>query len=550
MRRLILCAKARHRGVASSRNICVPSGRPNGEDVGAIMILALVFLVAVSLVIVALISWVGTSLTATAAFSTERTNEYAATSAVDLAINNSRYQFDNGVSPSDPMHNAVEPAPCWNTAGQIGGGAAGQPPAIDGVTMDVWCSMQWQPQSSQTRVITYSVCPSSVSNVSCGAQPLLQAVVAFDDYPPGLGTVSLTPVPCSSRTATNGGTCGESQTQISWQWNPEVPEVSGLQYTSGTAGSSIPLTINGTDFVNGMTVTFTEEANNVPYGSDPNVMTLQNVTGVTCTTASTCSVIVPAPTNVTVGPSYFVTVTTPGGSSQAETMSGTYPSGTPSGSYIVFSYGPPTPAVTSLSGTTSGAITGGANVTVNGSGFYSTPNFQLGVQFCLLPGGTTCYSPLSPPTVISPTQLNVVSPPVSSAGTYFIQVKTIGLTGGTQTTSDDFTYSVQVPIIFGLNTTTGPSGTPVTISGYNLLANSTVVWAQDVNGVASNTTTNSTSVTYNAGVGGNPPSITAVVPVLPNNNQPYFPIITDPSPNQTLTSQPYNESSDIFNYTT
>ena len=63
------------------------SSRPSSRDEsGAILVLALVFLVAVSLIVVGMLSWVGTSLIATASFTNERSAETAATSAVNLAI--------------------------------------------------------------------------------------------------------------------------------------------------------------------------------------------------------------------------------------------------------------------------------------------------------------------------------------------------------------------------------------------------------------------------------------------------------------------------------
>src|SRR5271165_3425571 len=45
------------------------------DESGAIIILALVFLVSVSLIVIALLGWVGTSLTASAGYSDERATE-------------------------------------------------------------------------------------------------------------------------------------------------------------------------------------------------------------------------------------------------------------------------------------------------------------------------------------------------------------------------------------------------------------------------------------------------------------------------------------------
>ena len=86
----------------------------SGDESGAVIILALVFLVAVSLIVTGMLTWVGASLHATGSFQNERDVEYAATDAVNLAIQNTRYTFDYGttnpnVSPATPMLNNPTP---------------------------------------------------------------------------------------------------------------------------------------------------------------------------------------------------------------------------------------------------------------------------------------------------------------------------------------------------------------------------------------------------------------------------------------------------------
>src|SRR5271167_2923032 len=72
------------------------------DESGAVLILALVFLVAVSLIVIGLLGWVGTSLTATASFSNERSVETAATSAVNLYITQTRYAFATQLVNASP----------------------------------------------------------------------------------------------------------------------------------------------------------------------------------------------------------------------------------------------------------------------------------------------------------------------------------------------------------------------------------------------------------------------------------------------------------------
>ena len=89
----------RARGLAASwgsERGAAPSRKD--DESGAVIILALVFLVAVSLITTALLTWVGGSLHATGNFTDERNVEYAATNAVNLAIQNTRYVFDYGTT--------------------------------------------------------------------------------------------------------------------------------------------------------------------------------------------------------------------------------------------------------------------------------------------------------------------------------------------------------------------------------------------------------------------------------------------------------------------
>ena len=467
--------------------------RNDQDETGAVIILALVFLVAVSLIVLALLSWVGTSLTASAKFTDERTVETAATSAVNLAIQNTRGTFTSA------MVNASPPVQCW---GSTSSSAPASSLTVDGQTFDVWCSMVWQPfsQSAQIRTVTYSACPDPTTGAQCAADPTLQAIVAFDDLPGGATIIPANhPVPC---TTPPNGYCGESMTQQSWQWNPDVPSVSSISVTSApstalSGGQPITMQVNGSGFVPGATVNFVQETGpnpgpgvvpavaNVPVtppGQEQGVIQSATVTpnSVSCTGAgnTNCSLQVTVPAVVS-GPDYFVTVTTPGGTSPYQAS--------PAGPYIHFAYTPVTPTVTSISGNTSGAITGGTLIQVNGSGFYSVPNFAAQVIFC---SASPCVTTGSNPTgwlasdvkVTSQNQLTAISPAVSSTGitypaSFFIEVNTVGGAGGSSSNPNDiFTYSVQVPIIFSISPSGGPAGTALTINGYNFVSGSAVAW--------------------------------------------------------------------------
>ena len=89
-----------------------PWTRRQNDESGAVLVLALVFLVAVSLIVTGLLTFVGTSLTASGTYSNDRNLEYAATDAVNLAIQNTRYSFDpySLLDAASPQSLALSPA--------------------------------------------------------------------------------------------------------------------------------------------------------------------------------------------------------------------------------------------------------------------------------------------------------------------------------------------------------------------------------------------------------------------------------------------------------
>ena len=140
--------------------------------------------------------------------------------------------------------------------------------------------------------------------------------------------------------------------------------------------------------------------------------------------------------------------------------------------------------------------------------------------------------------------MTAVTPAVSAAGTYYIQVEVFNVYS-TQTNvsvpSNLFTYSVQAPLIVSLSPQSGTTGTTLTIAGANFLTGSTVGFCP----VAKyDFTSFACTVTPTAGaVPSNPPvtatQITVSVPTLATGN--YYPIVTLPSTYNTIpASQPYN----------
>lgn len=176
------------------------AARPTTGDQGSVIILALVYLTAVSISVLALAGWSSTSLHTTNAFSSVREFQDAARSTTELAMQNIRY-----APQLNSTQNASPPVACW------GSGASSGLTSIDGYSMNVWCSTVWNPTSGDTRVVTFSTCQSTVSATACAASPYLQVVVTYDDYPPG-GAAAVAG-PC-----TDWNWCGQGMTVDSWIW--------------------------------------------------------------------------------------------------------------------------------------------------------------------------------------------------------------------------------------------------------------------------------------------------------------------------------------------
>jgi hypothetical protein len=522
------------------------------DEAGAVLILAMIFLVAVSLIVAGLLTFVGNSLTATADFTSERSIETAATSAVNLAIQESRINF------ASQMQNAFggpttavssQPSACWFV-----NGSPQQPPSFNGEQIDVWCSMIWQPFSATTRTVTYSACPSTETNVACAAAPLLQAVEVFDDYPPGVGVPLINPVQCNFY-----GYCGQSASQVSWLWRPTVPTVTSISPTSTSIAGGTPMTITGTGFLPGSSVTFTDESGGTPSSTNGVVtvpgsqVTASNCTG-TSSTCTTLSLTAPAVTSGipsgSFGASYFVTVTTPGGTSQFVQPGG------------VLNYTTFTPTVTGISGTQEsngvpgGSITGGSTVTITGTGFFNTYTAAGASQFAAqvwfwcdtatnsnCPSGGSSFQG-SDVNVTSDTSLTAVTPAVTAPGNWYVQVDTFG--GDSTQTTYDFNYGVQVPIIIDLSPSSGAAGTNITINGGNFLTGSTVAFYLDQNGNPTGSAISASIVSGSL----TPTTMTVTVPttgMTPNSQ--YFPVITLPAISGysgPTSSQTYNEPADIF----
>ena len=152
---------------------------------------------------------------------------------------------------------ATSPAPCWGS-GTVDSSLSFKSgkstnPAIN---VAVWCSTTENLTSEQTRIVTFSACqltPAlaalsySAGGLQCAANPLLQAVVAFDDYPPQ-GAVPFTQ---QCNISQDGLSCGQGMTLEDWSLNgqlsntiiitspaPTAAVVGGMTYTATAASPS------------------------------------------------------------------------------------------------------------------------------------------------------------------------------------------------------------------------------------------------------------------------------------------------------------------------
>ena len=202
------------------------------------------------------------------------------------------------------------------------------------------------------------------------------------------------------------------------------PTVTSISPTSGTTSGGASVTITGTDFVDGATVTI--------GGNDATSVTVASATSITATT--------PAHAAGTVD----VVVTNP--DSQTGTLAGGY-------LYVA----PPT--LTSIS-PNSGIVAGGYTVTITGADFVTVPSVTFGGT----PAATVAFA--------SSTSL-LVTVPARSAGT--VDVVVTNADGQSGTLTDGFTY-VPPPTITSLSPSSASTagGSSVVITGTDFVSGATV----------------------------------------------------------------------------
>jgi hypothetical protein len=183
------------------------------DETGAVLILALAFIIVVSVVVLTLNSWASNDLNNTAQFSSVGNLRSAATSATDTAIQSIRYNpipTTAPPNPNPPSYSSPDTfTDCWTPAT----GSVSQLSNIDTYTISVWCNTQENLDNPNTRVVTVAACEGAGATTVC-TDPLLTAVVDFDDYPSG-GLPTLTEQ-CNYMATPS---CGDGMTLASWTWS-------------------------------------------------------------------------------------------------------------------------------------------------------------------------------------------------------------------------------------------------------------------------------------------------------------------------------------------
>jgi Tfp pilus assembly protein PilX len=397
------------------------------DESGAVLILALVFLVVVSVIVGALTEWTTNDLANSANFTATQTVSNSASNAVNLAVQNIRYDpllyTSVNNTTTDLTLNASPPDYCWGSG------------PSQAFNMNVYCTTVWNPTSATTRQVTVTACPISrtapvtgtaswtAAQSACPQAPFLQAIVTFDDYPQGVSAPSN--VQCVVY-------CGSAMTINDWNWNPVVPKVTGATGLAGTFDGGQPITITGSGFTSGSTVNFVNSDPLAQLQSSPTQQVQQIVPATNVNVNVGTQTITAQSPSVTTLANYYITVTTPGGGSSLVLP----------GALFVYSSVPPT--VTSVT-PTSGYTTHGTAITIAGSGFLNGATVTM-TQDNGGVANTGNQQPATAVQVVSNSKITAITYPFTTVGqSFFVTVTTSSGGASPYTTSAVFTFTQAPP---------------------------------------------------------------------------------------------------------
>ena len=183
------------------------------SDRGAVLILALVYIIAISLVVGALARWATDDLNNTNNFSATSELHTAVTSAMDTAINSIRYTpWPSGTGSSGETVLPTPRVPTgWGWCFQPSSGTVSSV-TLNTFTVDIYCNTVANFNAHITRVVTLAACLSTTTAQSCEANPLLSATVEYEDYPVGGARAA------GTQCNVVNTPCGYGQILESWIW--------------------------------------------------------------------------------------------------------------------------------------------------------------------------------------------------------------------------------------------------------------------------------------------------------------------------------------------
>ena len=266
----------------------------NRDEVGASLLLALIFLTVISVTVGSLLGFIGGGLRDSIAFKDARTTQSAANSTAELAMQNVRYNFATNTI------NSPNPQGCTNS----------MPGLLNLLPMQAYCRTQWS-QASGSRTVIISVCLNGVDPLACENRPLLQAGIYLNDNsvssknnctPGSSGPVSKT-------------TCGSGLSVVSWVFDATPPTVTSVapptpptanSCTQASAGA-LPFVVTGTGFL------YTGGVKPEVFLVDPATYSVAPATQISIINGSTIDAC--SPTGTGVNKNFPVIVTTPSGTS-------------------------------------------------------------------------------------------------------------------------------------------------------------------------------------------------------------------------------------------
>jgi large repetitive protein len=271
--------------------------------------------------------------------------------------------------------------------------------------------------------------------------------------PAGSGTVDVT-------VTTTGGTSAANPPGDDFTYDP-VPTVTGVGPAAGPLAGGTPITISGTGFTSGATVTVGGAA-----ATGVNFVNSGTITATTPASGSTGTV--------------DVRVTTLGGQSATSSAD-------------QFTYDP-VPAVTGVS-PAAGPLSPGTGITISGSNFLSGSTVTVGGV-----AATGVH-------VVNSGTITATTPTSGSAGTVDVRVTTAGGQSPVSA-ADEFTYD-PVPTVTGLSKPGGPlaGGTPVTITGTGFVTGATVAFGSGAGAGVDVVNSTTITVTSPSGAAGEVPVI-------------------------------------------